>query len=224
MDLVLEIWCVSMFFVSGFVTGRIKRRDSEEAVLAQGNASQDAAGAAEASNTTERDSRGSVRSGRLQRRKNTGEKRISLGWCVGSPVAGKVSAYHEGEKRGVKILPEAEMLYAPAAGKVIGLLPTGNGLRLRTDNGLELSLQVGERTEELEGRYYRPRIMLNEVVPKGKPLIEFDLQGIRGAGYDTFVTMSVEGEKEDAVTICERSWVKAGENLMWVYHRENALS
>lgn len=144
-------------------------------------------------------------------------KRIPIGWSIGSPVAGQVAYFYEGNRRGAMIKPEEGLLYAPAPGKIVKLYPTGNALRLRTDYGVELLIQVGVGTNELEGLYFRPRAVQNEVVRKGKPLLEFDLAAIAAEGYDTSVTMSVEdAENYRDITVTEVKRVRNGEDLLWV--------
>ena len=148
---------------------------------------------------------------------NQGMKRIPLGWAIGSPVAGEVSFFYEGSKRGVTIRPEQEMLYSPAPGKITRLYPGGRALRLQTDYGVELLIQAGLGTDELEGRYFRPRVIRNEIVGKGKLLLEFDKKGIEDEGCDCSILMSVEdAENYSAISVTDAQKVKTGEDLIWV--------
>lgn len=144
-------------------------------------------------------------------------KRIPMGWAIGSPAAGEVSFFYENARRGAVIRPEQGRLYAPAAGKIVRLYPTGNAFRLRTDFGVELLIQAGVLTEELEGQYFRSRIVQNEIVNKGKLLLEFDLEGIEKEGYDSSILLSVE-EAQDYrdINITDVQRVKTGEDLLWV--------
>ena len=212
MDIMLAIWCACLFFISGFVIGKIEWRPKLQPEYAGGQPSD----AGEKMQDVEPEKQG----GRFLKSRNKvqpGAKRIPLGWAIGSPVAGEVKYYHEGTKRGAMIVPKQEILYAPASGKIIRLYPTGNAMRLRTDCGIELLIQAGVDTDELEGRYYRPRVLQNEVVNKGKPLLQFDIIGLRTEGYDPAVMVSVE-EADDYrnITVCDSLVVKAGEDLMWV--------
>lgn len=144
-------------------------------------------------------------------------KRIPIGWPVGSPVAGAVSFFYEGKRRGAVIIPEQGYLYAPAPGKIVKLYPTGNAFLLRTDYGVELLIRVGVETQELEGMYFRPRVVQNEIVNKGKLLLEFDPEGIGAEGYDCGVRLSVE-ENHDwlEISITQAEHVKVGEELLWI--------
>ncbi|MCI9338160.1 MAG: PTS glucose transporter subunit IIA [Lachnospiraceae bacterium] len=114
-------------------------------------------------------------------------------WSVGSPVSGFVAAGQDGERPAVVIEPDCDCVYAPAGGKVTRLYPMGNAFRMTTDYGAELYVQVGDGSDELMGSCYRPRIMQNEIVGKGKLLIEFDRQGLEAAGSSCQVSVCVEG-------------------------------
>lgn len=113
-------------------------------------------------------------------------------WPVGSPVAGIVTAQREGEHPTVMIYPENDRLYAPAGGKITKLFPMGNAFLLVTDFGTEIYVQVGEVSDELMVRHYRPRIVQNEIVGKGKLLLEFDRQGLEADGVSAEVAVCVE--------------------------------
>lgn len=146
-----------------------------------------------------------------------GAKRILLGRTIGSPVSGELSCYKEGTRRGAMIRSSQGKLYAPVSGKIVRLYPTGNSMLLRTDYGMELLIQAGIGTEELEGLYYRPRVVQNEFVNKGKLLLEYDPEAIRREGYDPSVLMSVEGPQEfKDIMVSDAPHVKNGEDIMWV--------
>lgn len=113
-------------------------------------------------------------------------------WAVGSPVSGPVTAQLEGERPVAVIYPEGDFLYAPVAGKVTKLFPMGNAFLLTADFGAELYVQVGDGSDELLGRYYRPRVVQNEFVGKGKLLLEFDRKGLEAEGASPEVEVCVE--------------------------------
>ena len=217
MDIALGLWSAGLFFVAGLTIGKIKWgwSETEKETVKEEVANKEAPN----QDTEQVKLREDATNKRQRTPKPTpGEKRIPLGWAVGSPVSGAVTYFHEGTQRGAKIVPEQGILYAPAAGKITRLYPTGNAMRLKTDYGIELLIQAGVDTEELEGRHYRARILKNEVVNKGKPLLEFDVEAIREEGYDPSVVMTVEDAQDfQNVTVCDASRVKAGENLLWVH-------
>jgi len=234
MDIILAVWCASLFFLAGLIIGRITQ-GREKAYAVEGNGEEGVRAATEEVRCRrEEDSeetvavvKGENRQGRRElpgihfgkrdRRAMAGEKRIPAGWAIGSPVSGMVTFIREGEGKGAQIVPDQGKLHAPATGKITRLYPTGNAMRLKTDNGIELLIQAGVETEALEGRCYRPRIVQNEFVNKGKLLLEFDIEGIVAEGFDPCVKMSVvEAEDYRGISVCENTRVKVGEDLLWV--------
>ena len=231
MELVVNVWCSSVFFLAGLLIGRFGWSKGKEEEQGEREGWSDSAAGMDGNGITgkgvdgigkggieERGMSGRKRNGRNGKKAGMpGEKRIALGWTVGSPVAGEVCYLREGTGRGARIVPEQGMVYAPAAGKITKLYPTGNAMRLKTDYGIELLIRAGIDTEELEGRHYRSRIVQNEVVNKGKPLLEFDIEGIREEGYDPSVVITVvEAKDYGDVIVCDNPRVKAGEDLMRV--------
>ncbi len=138
-------------------------------------------------------------------------------WSVGSPVSGEVAAVYEGERPAVQILPMEDRLYAPVGGKVIHLFPMGNGLLFRTDFGTELCIQVGNSQDELLGRHYRPRVVKNEIVGKGKVLLQFDRKGLVAEGVSPMVTVSVAAcAYGSSARPTSSQWVDSGEEILKV--------
>ncbi len=114
-------------------------------------------------------------------------------WSVGSPVSGYVAEQSDGEQPTVVVDPDSGQVFAPAGGKITRLFPLGNAFRLLTEFGTQLYVQVGDVGDELLGRYYRPRVVQNEIVGKGKLLLEFDREGLAAEGVSCDVRVCVEG-------------------------------
>lgn len=156
-----------------------------------------------------------------ERRHKHGEKVIPKGRAIGSPCSGEVSFFYEGSRRGAVIQAEQGLVYAPAAGKIIRLYPMGNAFLLRTEFGVELLIKVGSRRDELLSMYYRPRIVQNEIVNKGKLLLEYDLEGLQAEGADTEVSISVEAAEDYRdILITGQKYVRAGEEVLWVREKQ----
>lgn len=113
-------------------------------------------------------------------------------WSVGSPVSGLVTVQRDGERPVVVVEPDCDCIYAPAGGKITRISPMGNAFRMVTDFGAQLYVQVGDGGDELMGSYYRPRVMRNEIVGKGKLLMEFDRKGLELGGVSCKVSVCVE--------------------------------
>ena len=141
----------------------------------------------------------------------------SLGRVVGSPVTGLVVSYKEGEHPAVQLSPLEDKLYAPANGKVIKIFPMGNAFLFRTEFGTELYIRAGDVKDDLLGRYFRSRVVQNEIVNKGKLLLEFDRMGLKAEGASFAVTVSVENHTYGSdVTMTAKEQVRPGEEIMRV--------
>lgn len=93
----------------------------------------------------------------------------------------------------------------------------GNAFLFTTEFGAELYIQAGEVNDELMVRHYRPRILQNEVVGKGKLLLEFDRMGLEAEGASTEVSVSVESCAHGGdVRMTVGGRVKTGEEILQV--------
>lgn len=148
------------------------------------------------------------------------EKRIvkeGRGWPVGSPVSGYAQIRREGPEAEIVIEPVEDKLYAPVGGKIIKLYPMGNAFRFRTEFGAELYIQAGNITDDMLGRYFRPRVVQNEIVGKGKLLLEFDRKGLEAEGILPEVSIRVDHYiygNDVIATAAEQ--VRAGEEVLWM--------
>lgn len=140
---------------------------------------------------------------------------IRFPFSVGSPVSGEVTEKNDEGKPMVTIHPGEDRLYAPASGKVTKIFPMGNAFLFRTEFGTELYIRVGDSEDELLERYYRPRIVQNEIVCKGKLLLEFDRQGLVKEGASCCVTVAVEtGACAGNIIAAAGEQVRAGEPIL----------
>lgn len=161
----------------------------------------------------------------LQRRRLNNEKRIPLGWAIGSPAEGAVRTFNNGSVKGAMVRTTKGCLYAPASGKIVKLYPSGNQMMLRTDFGIELLIRIGginvgyqaEQEDDMAGEYFRPRVLQNEIVNKGKLLLEYDREALLAAGVDTDIFIGVEEtENFRDITVTDKTQVRQGEEILWV--------
>lgn len=150
----------------------------------------------------------------------TREKRVEKagsGWSVGSPAAGQAAVLQDGPEAEIVIRPVGDKLYAPVAGKITKLYPLGNAFRFHTEFGAELFIQVGDTEDEMLGRYYRPRVVQNEIVTMGKLLLEFDGAGLEAEGVLPEIRIRVDNFTygSDVVATAEGP-VKTGEEVLWL--------
>ena len=115
---------------------------------------------------------------------------------LGSPVRGEVVNISEVKDEvfaskamgdGVGICPAEGKIYAPCDGTAETVFETGHAVGITDENGLELLIHIGINTVELNGKGFTPHIEQGAKVKKGDLLVEFDLEEIKKAGYDTTV-------------------------------------
>ncbi len=141
--------------------------------------------------------------------------RVFEGKSIASPVDGKVHFFCESGRKGVMLEPKQGKIYAPVSGKIIKVYPMGNAFLLRADEGTELLIRVGnQHPDELCSMYFRTRIVENEIVNKGKLLLEFDKEGLLAAGEEVGVTICPESGTEEEIIITENETVKVGEEIL----------
>lgn len=159
--------------------------------------------------------------GKREEKKSAGRgrenKEEAFAWLVGSPVSGEIAYAQEGEHPTVVILPSEDKLYAPAGGKITRIYPAGNEFLFRTEFGAELHIRAGDAQEELLEQFCRPRIVQNEIVGKGKLLLEFDRQGIEDGGGSPQVSVRLEnGIYGSDVRFMAEGSVRTGEEILGI--------
>lgn len=96
---------------------------------------------------------------------------------------------------GALIIPETGAVYAPFDGRVVTLFPTKHAIGIVSNDGIEMLIHVGIDTIELHGQYFKAHIEQGESVKEGQCLVEFDLQAIQEAGYDTQTMVVITNSK-----------------------------
>ncbi len=117
--------------------------------------------------------------------------------------------------KGVAIVPSEGKVYAPCDGEISTLFPTGHAIGITADNKAELLLHIGMDTVKLEGKYFNPKVETGTKVHTGDLLLEFDLEKIKEAGYDTTTPVLVTNYTDFADVSSETDReVTAGEDLI----------
>lgn len=143
---------------------------------------------------------------------------------IASPLTGSVIALSdvkdevfssEAMGKGAAIEPSEGKVTAPFDGKIVSLLDSHHAVGIEGSNQVEILIHVGMDTVKLEGKYFTPHVKEGDIVKKGDLLIEFDIQGIKDAGYPvtTPVVVTNTDEFEDVVPAASGN-VKAGEELL----------
>lgn len=131
---------------------------------------------------------------------------------LSKPVDGQVVALSEvndevfssgmiGE--GFGIIPTSGELIAPEDGEITMLFETNHAIGLKTRNGAELLFHIGLDTVQLEGKHFTPYVKAGDQVKQGQPLIKFDLDAIKVAGFDPIVICVVTNQENFTVKTIE---------------------
>lgn len=120
---------------------------------------------------------------------------------------------------GLAILPENDVLYAPADAVVEAVMPDSkHACGLKMENGMEVLLHIGIDTVTMNGDGFEYLIEKGQRVTAGTPLIRFDRDKIKAAGHPD-VTMCIianEGSAHD-IQFYTGAYVTAKETRIAAY-------
>lgn len=85
--------------------------------------------------------------------------------------------------KGVAIEPKEGKVVSPVDGTLTTLFPTHHALGITSNNGAEILIHVGMDTVQLEGKCFTPKAKQGDKIKAGQVLLEFDIDGIKEAGY-----------------------------------------
>ncbi|OCA90502.1 PTS beta-glucoside transporter subunit EIIBCA [Bacillus sp. FJAT-27225] len=86
--------------------------------------------------------------------------------------------------KGIAIEPSEGRVISPVDGTVTTLFASGHAIGVTSDDGAEILIYVGIDTIKLTGKFFTPHVKQWDRVKKGDLLIEFDIENIKGHGYD----------------------------------------
>ena len=124
---------------------------------------------------------------------------------LSSPIKGRVVSLREVPDEtfassvlgnGTAIVPDGSLLVAPADGVIESVTDTKHAVVLSADCGAEILMHVGIDTVELGGKHFRSFVSPGDRVKAGDPLIEFNPEAIREAGYDLTTPMIIINSDE----------------------------
>lgn len=120
---------------------------------------------------------------------------------------------------GIAIVPENNILYAPADAVVSVLMQDSrHACGLTLDNGMELLLHVGIDTVDMNGDGFRYFVSEGQKVNAGAPLLEFDRDKIKAAGHpDTTVCIITEPAGAEHIRFVTGIKGEAGETVVAVF-------
>lgn len=145
-----------------------------------------------------------------------------------APVSGTVKALSDVPDKtfaekvlgdGAAIIPEEGKVYAPADGTVANIMDSKHGIMFVTDSGAEVLIHIGLDTVNLKGKYFKSYVSDGGKVKKGTLLVEFDLEAIKGEGYNLITPMVVTNISDYIKAVCmekENTAINAGDKFLTV--------
>ncbi|WP_284141501.1 MULTISPECIES: beta-glucoside-specific PTS transporter subunit IIABC [unclassified Virgibacillus] len=105
-----------------------------------------------------------------------------------SPLTGNIvpleqipdSTFSEGlVGKGVAILPEGDVVYAPFSGTVTMVTPTNHAIGITSDTGVELLIHIGLETVSLNGEGFHLHVEEGTKIQPGDKLLTFDMEQLK---------------------------------------------
>lgn len=124
--------------------------------------------------------------------------------------------------KGAAIVPSTGLIVSPADGVVDHIFDTAHAVGVKSESGADILIHVGIDTVNLKGKHFKAFVKKGDPVKAGDPLIEFDLDAVKQAGYD-ITTPVVITNSADYGTI-ETLTEKAVEKTPFLRVERGALS
>jgi PTS system beta-glucosides-specific IIC component len=143
---------------------------------------------------------------------------------IGAPVSGALVALSEVNDKvfasgalgkGIGIVPSHGQVYAPFAGTVVTVFPTGHAYGIKSAGGVEVLIHIGIDTVQLEGKGFTAAVTQGQVVEAGDLLATIDLDVVKSAGYDpTTIVVVTNSAKFAAVLPAEGHQLTHGDTAI----------
>ncbi|KQL51258.1 PTS beta-glucoside transporter subunit IIABC [Heyndrickxia shackletonii] len=152
---------------------------------------------------------------------------------ISSPFTGEIKSLSELKDaafasgalgKGVAIEPSEGKLYSPVSGTVSALFPTHHAIGITSDQGAEILIHIGMDTVQLEGNYFSAHTTQGARVEKGQLLIEFNIEGIKSAGYVVTTPVVVTNHEKYTLVPTEEQNIQAVERLIELQVKSNSVA
>lgn len=137
------------------------------------------------------------------------------GEAVESAVVNDPTFAEEMLGKGIAIKPAEGKVYAPFDGTVAMVFDTKHAVSMVSEKGAEVLIHVGLDTVMLKGEHYTAHVESGAAVKKGDLLLEFDMEAIAAAGYDTITPVVIcnADDYKDVVRVTGKQ-VEPGDTVM----------
>ncbi|MGW5956004.1 beta-glucoside-specific PTS transporter subunit IIABC [Bacillus mycoides] len=153
-------------------------------------------------------------------------KKVLNKQIINSPLSGQVIPLSqvndqvfssEAMGKGIAINPNKGEVISPVNGTVTTMFPTGHAVGITSDDGIEILIHVGIDTVQLDGEYYTKLVETGDSVSMGQSLIQFEIDKIKEAGYETTTPIIVTNSNQflDIIQTTNQS-VSTNANLLTI--------
>jgi len=113
---------------------------------------------------------------------------------------------------GFAIEPTEGTVVSPVSGKIINIFPTKHAIGIQADNGTEVLIHVGIDTVKLKGEGFELLVESDQLVDKGQPLLNVDLDYIKEHATSTITPIIFTNlQPEQAVLVVKEGNVTAND-------------
>lgn len=115
--------------------------------------------------------------------------------------------------------PTEGNIISPVDGEVTTVTESGHAIGIVSEDGVELLIHVGIDTVKLGREYFTPLVKVGDVVDIGQPILDFNISGVRGKGYDptTFLVLTNSYEYSQ-IDIYDKEKINRGDTIMEVIY------
>lgn len=148
-----------------------------------------------------------------------------------SPLSGKIHPLSdvpdpafssEAMGKGVAIKPSEGRVVAPFDGKVTVAFKKKHALAVVSDSGAEMLIHVGIDTVKLDGQYFTSYVKEGDPVTAGQLLLEFDIEKIAAAGYETVTPIIVTNSTDyEDVYALQKGDIQVQDELLQIVGKDN---
>lgn len=119
--------------------------------------------------------------------------------------------------KGIAIIPQEGKVYSPVTGNIVMVFGTKHAIGLVSEEGVEVLIHVGIDTVKLNGEHFKAYVESGQAVKKGDLLLEFDIDAITAAGYETITPIIITNTAQYLdIVETEESIIQVNKDLLTV--------